>query len=208
MPCCYSVAKSYLTLRLYGLQPARLPCPPLSPRVCSSSCPLSQWCYLTISSSAVSSSVTCLTCAISLLSIITSHSDEGNVPINPSSPSFVRFSLTGKAHSSFVLIPYACMSQNRLPRPEDSAAPLSLLSFFYLTYLLRQRYYKQCTVLVPVIQISVRCLCTFRGLTVHWEVQIHSQHFPGCFHCVCSWGKAPCLTILLYPPVNKTTTGR
>ena len=31
---------------------ARLPCPPLSPGVCSSSCPLSQWCCLTILSSA------------------------------------------------------------------------------------------------------------------------------------------------------------
>ena len=26
-------------------QQARLPCPSLSPRVCSNSCPLSQWCY-------------------------------------------------------------------------------------------------------------------------------------------------------------------
>ena len=40
-------------LRLHGLQHARLPCPTLSPRVCSNSCPLSQWCYLTISSSAI-----------------------------------------------------------------------------------------------------------------------------------------------------------
>ena len=31
-------------------QQARLPCPSLSPRVCSNSCPLSQWYYLTISS--------------------------------------------------------------------------------------------------------------------------------------------------------------
>ena len=31
------------SLRLHGLQHARLPCPPLSPGVCSSSCPLSQW---------------------------------------------------------------------------------------------------------------------------------------------------------------------
>ena len=31
---------------------ARLLCPPLSPRVCSNSCPLSGWCCLTISSSA------------------------------------------------------------------------------------------------------------------------------------------------------------
>ena len=30
---------------------ARLPCSPLSPRVCLNSCPLSQWCYPTILSS-------------------------------------------------------------------------------------------------------------------------------------------------------------
>ena len=35
----------------HGLQHCRLPCPSLSPRVCSDSCPLSQWCYLTSSSS-------------------------------------------------------------------------------------------------------------------------------------------------------------
>ena len=35
----------------HGLQHTRLPCPSLSPRVCSGSCPLSWWCYLTISSS-------------------------------------------------------------------------------------------------------------------------------------------------------------
>ena len=35
----------------HGLQHARLPCPSLSPRVCSNSCPLSPWCHLTISSS-------------------------------------------------------------------------------------------------------------------------------------------------------------
>ena len=35
-----------------GLQHAKLPCPSLSPAICSNLCPLSQWCYLTISSSA------------------------------------------------------------------------------------------------------------------------------------------------------------
>ena len=35
----------------HGLQHARIPCPSLSPRVCSNSCPLSSWCYLTILSS-------------------------------------------------------------------------------------------------------------------------------------------------------------
>ena len=32
----------------HGLQHARLPCPSLSPGVCSNSCPLSQWCHPTI----------------------------------------------------------------------------------------------------------------------------------------------------------------
>ena len=36
----------------HGLQHTMLPCPSLSPKVCSNSCPLSQWCCLTISSSA------------------------------------------------------------------------------------------------------------------------------------------------------------
>ena len=34
----------------HGLQHARLPRAPLSPEICSNSCPLSQWCYLTTSS--------------------------------------------------------------------------------------------------------------------------------------------------------------
>ena len=32
----------------HGRQHARLPCPSLSPEVCSNSCPLSQWCYLSL----------------------------------------------------------------------------------------------------------------------------------------------------------------
>ena len=53
---CYSCSIAKLlsdSSQLHGLQHTRLLCPPpLSPRVFSSSCPLSQWCYLTISSSA------------------------------------------------------------------------------------------------------------------------------------------------------------
>ena len=40
------------SLRPHELQHTRLPCPSLSTGVCSNSCPLSWWCYLTISSSA------------------------------------------------------------------------------------------------------------------------------------------------------------
>ena len=50
--CCCSVPKSCPTLWPHRLQHARLLCISLFPRVCSNSCPLSQWYYLTISSSA------------------------------------------------------------------------------------------------------------------------------------------------------------
>ena len=39
------------SLQTHGLQHVRLPCPSLSPRICSNSWLLSQWCYPTISSS-------------------------------------------------------------------------------------------------------------------------------------------------------------
>ena len=38
------------SLRPHGLQRTRLPCPSLSPRVCSNSRPLSRWCHSTITS--------------------------------------------------------------------------------------------------------------------------------------------------------------
>ena len=52
--CCCSATKSCLTLwdLMDWLQHARLLCLPLSPGVCRNSCPPSQWCYITISSSA------------------------------------------------------------------------------------------------------------------------------------------------------------
>ena len=51
--CCCSITQSCLTLWPHGLQHTRLPCPSPSPRACSNSCPLSQWCHPTISSSVV-----------------------------------------------------------------------------------------------------------------------------------------------------------
>ena len=42
----------FCSLLVRGLQHNRLLCPPLPPRVCSNPCPMSQSCYLTISSSA------------------------------------------------------------------------------------------------------------------------------------------------------------
>ena len=52
VPSCCSVTKFCPTLcKPHELQHTRLPCPSLSPRVCSNSCTLSQWCHPTISSS-------------------------------------------------------------------------------------------------------------------------------------------------------------
>ena len=48
---CRSVVAN--SLWPHGLQHTGLPCSSVSPRVCSDSCPLSPWCYLTISSSAI-----------------------------------------------------------------------------------------------------------------------------------------------------------
>ena len=47
------------SLQSHGLQHARLPCPSPTPRACSNSCPLNQWCHPPISSSVIPFS-TCL----------------------------------------------------------------------------------------------------------------------------------------------------
>ena len=41
------------SLQPHGLQHTRLPCPSLSPRACSDSCPLSRWCHPTFLSSVI-----------------------------------------------------------------------------------------------------------------------------------------------------------
>ena len=55
--CCCLVTQSCPTLWPHGLQHTRLPCPSLSSRTCSKSCPLSQWCHPTISSSVIPPSI-------------------------------------------------------------------------------------------------------------------------------------------------------
>ena len=54
------------SLRPLGLQYVRLPCPSPTPRACSNSCPLSQWCYPTISSSVVPFSYCLQSCPASV----------------------------------------------------------------------------------------------------------------------------------------------
>ena len=51
--CCSVTQSSLNCLRPHGQQHTRLPCPSPSPRPCSNSCPLSQWCHPIILSSLV-----------------------------------------------------------------------------------------------------------------------------------------------------------
>jgi len=52
-PCQFSRSVVSDSLQPHEPQHARPPCPPPTPRVYPNSCPLSQWCHLTISSSVV-----------------------------------------------------------------------------------------------------------------------------------------------------------
>ena len=51
--CWFSCLVMSDSWRPHGLQHARLPCPSPTPRVCSNSCPLSQWCHPIILSSVI-----------------------------------------------------------------------------------------------------------------------------------------------------------
>ena len=51
----FSCSVLFNSLQPHSLQHARLPCPSLSPRVCSNSCPLRRWCHPTVSSSVAQS---------------------------------------------------------------------------------------------------------------------------------------------------------
>ena len=57
LPVHFSRSVRSNSLQPHGLQHARLPCPSPSPGACSNSCPSSQWCHPTISSSVISYSL-------------------------------------------------------------------------------------------------------------------------------------------------------
>ena len=81
-----SVAQS---LWAHGLQHARLPCPSPTPRACSNSCPLSQWCHPTISSSVIPFS-SCLQSFPALRSFqMSQHFTSGGQSIGVSASSLV-----------------------------------------------------------------------------------------------------------------------
>ena len=70
----------------HGLQHTRLSCPSLSPGVCSKSCPLSLWCYLTFHPLPPSSPLNSIFCSIKIFS------NESALRI--SSPKYLSFSIS------------------------------------------------------------------------------------------------------------------
>ena len=77
------------SLRPHGLQHTRFPCPSPSPRACSNSCPLSQWCHRTILSSVVPFSSCLQSCPVSGSSSMSPFFTSGSQSIGVSASSSV-----------------------------------------------------------------------------------------------------------------------
>ena len=100
--CCCSVTKLCSTLQSHGLWHVRLLCPSLSPRVCSNSCPLSQWCYLTISLLSPSPLALNLSQHRGLFQWVSSfirYPKDGSVSISPSNDCFDLLAVQGMLKS-------------------------------------------------------------------------------------------------------------
>ena len=129
--CCCSVDKSCPSL-CNPMNHTRLPCPLLSPRVCSNSCQLSQWYYLTISSSATLFS-SCLQC----------FPEAGSFPINwlflsggqsirtSASSSILPMNIQGWFRLTGLISLLPRDSQESSPPPQFKSINSSVLSLLY-----------------------------------------------------------------------------
>ena len=107
------------SLWLHGLQHPRLPCPSLSPRVCSNSCPSSWWCHPTI-----------------LSSVAPFSSCPQSFPASRSFPVSQLFALGGQCIAASTLASVLPMViQHSLAAPSFSLHPLPSLSSNYLSLL-------------------------------------------------------------------------
>ena len=130
--CCSVVVSN--SLRPHGLQHTRLPCPSLSPRVHSNSCPLSQRCHRTIPSSVVSLS--------SVFSSISVFSNESALRIRW--PKYWSFSINpSNEHSGLISfrmdwfdLLVAQETLKSLLQHHSSKAPILWCSAFFMVQLL------------------------------------------------------------------------
>ena len=129
---CYFVVQWCPTLgNPTDLQHARLSCPSLSPEVCSNSCPLSQWCHPTISSSVAPSppSPSVLLAQVNYNFLQTAPSTSANCSIylhdrREAHPSFTLHFSQSLSIANSVLTNYKYPSpQNMTERPKDVCFP-------------------------------------------------------------------------------------
>ena len=95
------------SLRPYGLQHSRLPCPSPTPKACSNSCPLSWWCCPTISSS-----------------VIPFSSCPQSLPASESFPMSQLFAWGGQSTGVSALASF-------LPKKSQGWSPLELYTFLF-----------------------------------------------------------------------------
>ena len=122
------------SLRPLGLQHARLPCPSLSPGVCSNSCPSSPWCHPAISSSVIPLS-SCLqsfpTSGSFLMSQLFASGDQSTGA--SASTSVVLMNIQGWFPLGLAGLITCCPrdSQESSPTPQFKSINSSVLSFLY-----------------------------------------------------------------------------
>ena len=162
-------------LQPHGLQHARLPCPSLSPEVCSNSCPLSQWSHPTISSSVTTFS----SCPQSFLAL-------GSFPVS-------RLFTSGGQNIE------ASPSASILPMNIQGWFPLGLTGFISLQFKGLSRVFSSTTIQKHPCPLYIHSICFFcfpnqwPKAPSHNSVRLtlcmqasHSQtRRAGCIHIFC-----------------------
>ena len=123
------------SLQPHGLKQTRLPCPSLSPGVCSNSCPLNWWCHPTISSSVITFS----SCPQSLKPSISIFSNELSLHIRW--PKYWSFSISPANEYSELIsfrinwLDLLAVDLKSLPQHHSSKASILQLSAFFMVQL-------------------------------------------------------------------------
>ena len=122
------------SLQPHGLQPARLPCPSLTPRACSNSCPLSWWCHTTVLSSVIpfSSCLQSFQHQVFLKWVSSSHQVAKVLEFQLQHQSFQWIFRTDLLQNGLVGAPCSPRdSQEASPTPQFKSINFSALSFLY-----------------------------------------------------------------------------
>ena len=174
------------SLRLHGLQHARLLCPSPSSRACSNSCPLSRWCHRTVSSS-----------VIPLFSYFQYFPAPGSFPM---SQLFITGGQRIGASASASVLPmhiqhwlvWSCSprdSQESSPIPQLKSINSSVFSLFYSATLtsIHMVLFSVVAVWVYTLTNSARGLPFLHTLSSNYCVQLfgngHSEWCGVILHC-------------------------